>query len=60
MYQIEYSIESVINNHYKFDDTKQLLIYNIKEKFDFFIQKAQSFVVEDYVENERICKDLYI
>lgn len=60
MYQIEKSIENVINNHYKFEDTKQYLIKNIKEKFDFFVNKSNSFVVEDYVENEwRDSFDLY-
>ncbi|WP_455757065.1 hypothetical protein [Sulfurimonas sp.] len=52
MYKIEYSIEDVINNHYKYEDTKPKLIKSIEEKFRYFVDKAQSFVVEDYIENE--------
>ena len=60
MYFFEKTIDDVIANHYEYANSRQLLVQSIYIKFDYFVKKTNTFVIEDYVENEwRDSCDLY-
>lgn len=53
MFKVEKSIENVVNNHCEYGgDANQKLIEQLNTRYPYFIEKSQSFLVEDYIENE--------
>lgn len=61
MFKIEKTMSDTINNHTYFDSAiKTKLHQKIQNRFQYFVEQAKSFVIEDYIENEwRDSYDLY-